>query len=234
MAAKKAHDARRQEEKNRAEIEEENRKHENLFNLRYHQDMTDRTEVQGMLRELREQQDAQRSQNEAKGAVMGETTEQQQTQQQGLNKAYADSVAQIASNASLLKDNYLDNYEHNLSNYYQQRRNQNTREAQIAMNTSDQWSKAADNATKALAGSLGVVAGNWGATGAPKKNQTTTLPEDFTQKMNQPPAPAPSIDFNPIGERMPQTPPTINWYDDVQKLLANRKRFLMPNPYEQR
>ena len=62
MAAKSANDARRKEEKNRAEIEEEKRKKEAIFNQRYHQDMTERTEVQGMLRELREQQDAQRSQ----------------------------------------------------------------------------------------------------------------------------------------------------------------------------
>lgn len=167
MAAASAKQARRQEEKNRAEIEEEKRKRENLFNLRYHQDMTDRTEVQGMLRELREQQDAQRSQNEAKGAVMGDTKEQQIAQQQGLNKAYADSVAGIASNASALKDGYLNQYENSLANYYQQSRAHNSAMSQIEQNRSNQWAQAATNAAGAAASGAVALAGMAG--GGPAK-----------------------------------------------------------------
>lgn len=159
MAATQAKEARRKEEKNRSEIEEEKRRRENLFNLRYHQDMTDRTEVQGMLRELREQQDAQRSQNEAKGAVLGDTKEQQIAEQDSLNKAHADSIAKIASNASALKDGYLDNYENSLSNYYQSVREHNSRMAQIAKDGSNQWAQTATNAFGAAASAAGVAAG---------------------------------------------------------------------------
>lgn len=178
MAAASAKDARRKEEKNRAEIEEEQRRRENLFNLRYHQDMTDRTEVQGMLRELRERQDAQRSQDEARGAVMGDTKEQQIAQQNGRNKAQADSIAQIASNSSLLKDGYLDKYENSLSNYYQQRRNHNARMAEIEMNRSNQWATAAENGVKAMTGALGVVAGAADGGGGPAKAPAAPMTVD--------------------------------------------------------
>lgn len=168
MAAKSAKDARRKEEKNRAEIEEEQRKHEAIFNRRYHQDMTDRTEVQGMLRELREKQDAQRNQNEARDAVLGATKEQQIAEQDSLNKSFADSIAGIASNASVLKDGYLDQYDNNLSNYYQNVREHNTRLSEIEMNRSNQWAQAADNAVQAAAGSAQALAGMVGG-GAPAK-----------------------------------------------------------------
>lgn len=167
MAAKSAKDARRKEEKNRAEIEEEQRKHEAIFNRRYHQDMTERTEVQGMLRELRERQDAQRNQNEARGAVLGETKEQQIAEQDSLNKSFADSVAQIASDSSMLKDGYLDAYDNSLSNYYQNVRDHNTRMSEIEMNRSNQWATAASNAVEAAAGGAQALAGMVG--GGPAK-----------------------------------------------------------------
>lgn len=171
MAAKSAKDARRKEEKNKAEIEEEKRRRENLFNLRYHQDMTDRTEVQGMLRELREQQDAQRSQNEARGAVMGDTKEQQLAEQQGLNKSMADSMAEMTRNASALKDGYLDNYENSLSDYYNKTREHNSRMSEIEMNRSNQWAQTATNAVNAMANSAVAAAGmaDAGAAGMPGK-----------------------------------------------------------------
>lgn len=169
MAAKSAKDARRKEEKNRAEIEEEQRKHEAIFNRRYHQDMTERTEVQGMLRELREKQDAQRNQNEARGAVLGETKEQQIAEQDSLNKSFADSVAKIASDSSMLKDGYLDAYDNSLSNYYQNVRDHNTRMSEIEMNRSNQWATAASNAVEAVAGGAQALAGMVG--GGPAKAQ---------------------------------------------------------------
>lgn len=181
MAAKSAKDARRQEEKNRAEIEEEKRRRENLFNLRYHQDMTDRTEVQGMLRQEREQMDAARSQNEAKGAVMGDTQEQQIAKQQGLNKAYADSVAGIASNASALKDGYLSEYENSLANYYQQSRAHNSAMSQIEQNRSAQMSQAASNAASAAASGAVAIAGM--VDGGPAKAPAVTQQQEIDTKL---------------------------------------------------
>lgn len=157
IAAKQAKDARRTEEKNRAEIEAEQRKRENLFNRRYHQDMTDRTEVQAMLREMREQQDAQRGQNEARGAVLGETKEQQLAEQNDLNKSFAEGMAGMTRNASGLKDGYLDQYENSLANYYQQRRDANTRLSQMQQQSSNMAATAASNAMNAAA-NMGVAA----------------------------------------------------------------------------
>lgn len=169
MAAVSAKDARRKEEKNRAEIEEAHRKRENLLNLRLHQDVTDRTEVQGMLREMREQQDAQRSQDEARGDVLGETSEVRTANAENRNKAMADSIAQIASNSSMLKDGVMDQYMQELGDYSKQKQEHNTTMAQIEMNRSNQWANAAGNAASAAAGSATALAGmlDGGAAKAP-------------------------------------------------------------------
>lgn len=166
MAAAEAKRARRQEEKNRSEVEEEQRRRDNLFNLRYHQDMTDRTEVQGMLRELREANDAQKQQDDARSATLGETNEMKIANEQNRNKSMADAVAGIASNASMLKDSALDKYENSLENYYKQRRDVNTRMAQIAQNTSNQWGQAANNALGVAGAMAGVAAGAADGSGA--------------------------------------------------------------------
>lgn len=229
-AAAKARDARRNEEKNRAEIEEEKRKHENLFNARYHQDMTDRTEVQGMLRELREQQDAQRSQNEAKGAVSGATSEQQLAEEQGLNKAYSDSVAQIASNSSMLKDGYLDQFDNNLSNYYDKVRAHNSTMSQIEMNRSNQWAQAANNAVSAAAGSAQALAGMVGNGGGPNKAPAAPSPSAeagsaLTGVPNKIQAKAPTqignngMQLNPDGSL---SNPKLNSWDAMQQNMQKQ------------
>ena len=186
MAAKQANDARRTEEKNRAEIEEEQRRRENLFNRRYHQDMTDRTEVQAMLRELRESQDAQRGLNETRGAVLGETKEQQLAEQNNLNKSFAEGLAGMTRNASTLKDSYLDRYENSLANYYQQRREANTRSAQMKQNAANMAATAASNAMNAAA-NMGVMAAGAAENGSsPKMAPLTAQQQGVT--VNTPPA----------------------------------------------
>lgn len=139
-----------------------------------------------MLRELRERQDAQRSQNEAKAAVLGETKEQQLAEEQGLNKAYADSVAQIASNSSLLKDGYLDAYENNLSNYYNQRRAHNTAMAGIEQGASNQWAQVANNGVGLMATGAQTLAGAVGGlkTKAPKAGVTPGEQQQMNNYLN--------------------------------------------------
>ena len=237
MAAKSAKDARRKEEKNRAEIEEEQRKHEAIFNRRYHQDMTERTEVQGMLRELREKQDAQRNQNEARGAVLGETKEQQIAQENGLNKSYADSIAQIASNSSMLKDGYLDAYDNSLSNYYNNVREHNTRLSEIEMNRSNQWAQAAENAVQAAAGSAQALAGMVDGGTKPAAKAPAVSPEAqagsaLTGVPNKVQAAGPTkigsngMQMNPDGSL---TNPVLNPYDRMSQQMQQQYRIGKPN-----
>jgi len=183
IAAKRANDARRTEEKNRAEIEAEQRRRENLFNRRYHQDMTDRTEVQGMLRELREQQDAQRGLNEAQDATLGATKAQQLAEQNSLNKSFAEGVAGMTRNASTLKDGYLDRYEGSLADYYRQRREANTRSAQMQQQSSNMAAVAASNAMNAAA-NMGVAAAGAMDNGGVKK--APTAPQGGTMGVQNP------------------------------------------------
>lgn len=212
MAAKSAKDARRKEEKNRAEIEEEKRKKEAIFNRRYHQDMTERTEVQGMLRELRERQDAQRNQNEARGAVLGTTQEQQIAKEEGLNKAYADSIAQIASNASMLKDGYLKDYENNLGKYYQSVRDHNSKMSAIEMNRSNQLATAASNAANAVAGGLTSLGGM--IDGGPKKTPAVK-PDAAMQHVDTPDINTPTIGTIPEEWRIFQHDPNGVYYGNL-------------------
>ncbi len=166
MAAKKSKEAQQTAIKNEAETEAQRQKDEALFNSQYYQDMTERTEVKNMLRKLREQQDAQRSQNEARNAVLGATTEQQIAQQDSLNKSYADSLADITRNASTLRDGYLQNYQNNLHNYYTQRMKNNTDLANMQKDASNQWGQASSNAFQAAGSFAGIAAG----AGMPRKH----------------------------------------------------------------
>lgn len=169
MAAAESKRARKKEEQSRTDLEEENRRKENLFNLRYHQDITERTDYLNAMRKLREDMDAQQSQNEAKGITMGDTKEQQVAEQDSLNKAYADSVANYASNASVLKDGVLEDYGNDISKYYDARRKLNSQMADIHQNTSNQWAQTATNAMATTAMAAGVAAG--AADGMPKKSK---------------------------------------------------------------
>lgn len=159
MAAKKAADARKAEMKNEIETQKEKNQEEAIFNRQYYQDMTERSEVQNMLRKLREQQTEQRHANEAKGTVLGETEEQKIAKQDSLNKSYADTIAEITSNASTLKDSYLKDYQNDLHTYYDKRREMNSAVAQMEKENSNQWGTTASNAFAAAAGAAGVAAG---------------------------------------------------------------------------
>ena len=209
IAAKKAKDARREEQKNRYEIEEERRRKDSIFKQRMYQDMTDRTEVQNMLRKMREDRAHQREANETRGAVLGTTSEQKIAEQDSLNKAYADGMAEMTRNASALKDGYLDNYEKGLSDYYQQKRDSNSRMAAIYQNESNQLGTAASNAMNA-ATNMGMLAAgmstNGGAAKAPSAgaNGVFNVP-DLTQGVgfNNNPYSAQNI----LGKSYSLTPP---------------------------
>lgn len=228
MAAKSANDARRKEEKNRAEIEEEKRKKEAIFNRRYHQNMTDRTEVQGMLREMRERQDAQRSQNEARNAVLGATKEQELAQEEGLNKAYADSIAQIASNASMLKDGYLDDYENNLGKYYQSVRDHNSKMSAIEMNRSNQLATAASNAMEAVGGSAQALAGMVDGSGPKKAPKAPSAPSGDSNQIQR--LPVQVLDngtiMNPDGSF---SNPKLNVWDKIQQDMTKQYQIGKPH-----
>ena len=83
---------------------------DNWFNKQYYSDITQRTDIQNMLRILQENQEKTAKRDEALAAITGATAESQLAAQESRNKSYADALAEIASNASTLKDTYLQNY----------------------------------------------------------------------------------------------------------------------------
>jgi citrate synthase len=121
-----------------AEYQEKKGFLENMFNRQYYQDITKRTDVQNMLRLLQENQDKQAKRDEAVAAITGATPEAQLAAQDSRNKSYADALAEIASNASTLKDTYLQNYQN-------QRMALVNPQAQIHQNMSNMWGQAGSN-----------------------------------------------------------------------------------------
>lgn len=111
---------------------------DNTFNRQYYSDITKRTDVQNMMRLLQENQEQQAKRDEAIAAISGATPEAKLASQDSRNKSYANAMAEIASNASQLKDAYLQNYQN-------QRLNLVNPQAQVYQNTSNQWSQAGTN-----------------------------------------------------------------------------------------
>lgn len=131
-----------------AEYQEKKGFLENMFNRQYYQDITKRTDVQNMLRLLQENQDKQAKRDEAVAAITGATPEAQLAAQDSRNKSYADALAEIASNASTLKDTYLQNYQN-------QRMALVNPQSQIYQNSSNMWGQAGSNLFSSGASLLG-------------------------------------------------------------------------------
>lgn len=121
---------------------------DNWFNRQYYSDITKRTDVQNMLRLLQENQQQQAKRDDAIAAVTGATPEAKLAAQDSRNKSYADALAEIASNASMLKDTYL-------QNYMAQKMGMTNPEYGIRSNMSNQWGQAGTNLFKSGASLLG-------------------------------------------------------------------------------
>jgi hypothetical protein len=111
---------------------------DNTFNRQYYSDITKRTDVQNMMRLLRENQEQQAKRDDAIAAITGATPEAQLAAQDSRNKSYADAMAEIASNASQLKDSYLHQYQ-------QQRLSLTNPQSQIYQGQANQWSQTGNN-----------------------------------------------------------------------------------------
>jgi hypothetical protein len=111
---------------------------DNWFNKQYYSDITRRTDVQNMLRLMNENQEKQAKRDDAIAAVTGATPEAQLAAQDSRNKSYADALADIASNASQLKDTYLQQYQ-------AQRLGLVNPQQSIYQNKANMWSQAGSN-----------------------------------------------------------------------------------------
>ena len=153
----------------RAEYNQKQSMLDNWFNKQYYSDITQRTDVQNMLRILDENQTKQAKRDEALAAITGATTESQLAAQESRNKSYADALAEIASNASTLKDTYL-------QNYMAQKMGMTNPESGILANQANQWSQAGSNLFQSGASLLGsgLDGLNIGGGGGAKSSSPTT------------------------------------------------------------
>lgn len=155
VAAKKSRDAANEQRKKQGIINEQDAFNEGVFDKQYYADYTKRTEVQNMLRQLEDSQKAADARSTAKGAIMGATPEQQLASQEVNRSAYADSLAQMVSNMSMMRDQYMRDRQGNKNRYYQQRLGMQDQLAGIDQNMSNQWATASTNAFKGGASMLG-------------------------------------------------------------------------------
>ena len=134
-----------------------------MFNKQYYQDITKRTEIQNMLRMLDDKQRKADTAVAARAAVTGATPEQQLAGREVNRRTFADAVADIASNASQLRDQYLRDYQGQRNRYYAQRLGMQDQLSAINANAANQWANAATNAFAAggsmLANGLGGLQG---------------------------------------------------------------------------
>lgn len=116
------------------------------FDRQYYQDITKRTEIQNMLRILDENQRKADTRAEAQAAITGATPEQRLASREVNRRTFADAVADIASNASALRDQYLRDYQGNRRNTWAMRLGLQDQLAGIHANSAAQWANAATNA----------------------------------------------------------------------------------------
>jgi hypothetical protein len=151
-----------------------------LFNKQYYQDLTKRTEIQNMLRILDQNQRKADTAVAARAAITGATPEQQLAGREVNRRTFADAVADITSNASQLRDQYLRDYQGQRNRYYAQRLGMQDQLSAINANAANQWANAATNAFAAggqmLASGLGGLQGK--KTSTPKKPTQLLNPQD--------------------------------------------------------
>lgn len=126
-----------------------------LFNKQYYSDITKRTDVQNMLRILDANQRKADMRSDAQAAITGATPEQRLAAKEVNRRTFADSLADIASNASAIKDQYLRDYQNQRNRYYSQRLGMQDQLSGIYSNTAGQWANAATNAFASGAQMLG-------------------------------------------------------------------------------
>lgn len=156
MASKRAGDAIAEVRSQEGILKENYNEQKKLFDKQYYTNIMDRTDVQYALKHLREEQDIERKRQAARNAIGGATEEAQLAGQDSLNKSYADSMAQIASQGNILKDGYMRDWQNYLQNMYAQRLGLSDKIAGIHQGVSNQWSQMASGAFK----SGGTMLGN--------------------------------------------------------------------------
>ena len=149
VAAVRAKRAANEQKKKAGIIEQHGAEDTALFNRQYFQDMSKRSDVQNIFRNLDQGQKKADTRTSAQGAVMGATPEQLLAGQEVNRRAYADSVADLASNASRLRDQYAQNYQNQRSKYFAERLGMQDQLAAIENNMAKQWSQAGVGAFQA-------------------------------------------------------------------------------------
>ena len=148
------------------DIEAQKNFNQELFEKQYYDDITNRSEIQQLLKEADERDKRQQRQNRATSAIMGSTAEQDLAAQDSINKGRADLLAEIAGNASKLKDGYLTNWQNQMNNYYASKLGMTDQLAAIETNKSNQWANTAANAAQAAGSMLGAGFGQMKSAGA--------------------------------------------------------------------
>lgn len=119
-----------------------------LFNQQYYQDITQRSDIQNMLRILDDNQKKADTRVAAQAAITGATPEQQLANREVNRRTYADALADIASNAAQMRDQYVRDYQGRKSQTFAQRLGMQDQLAGIYNNQATQWANAAGNAFK--------------------------------------------------------------------------------------
>ena len=97
-------------QKNKKQSQQKLSQLDSLFNRNYYSNILDRSDVRGLLGNLREQMSETTRNLKNKATITGATPETVVTVQKSQNQAYGNAVSQIASQAATWKENTLQNY----------------------------------------------------------------------------------------------------------------------------
>lgn len=109
-------------QKHQQQYEQELSQLNSLFNRDYYSNMLNRSDVRGLLGDLREQMTETTQNLKNQASITGATPESITAAQKAQNQAYGKAVSQVASYATSWKENALNNYlsaRNALESYYQ-------------------------------------------------------------------------------------------------------------------
>lgn len=173
MSAKQAKDAEKARRKSESDAERQREFDTALYNSERYRDITQDADFMNMARRADEKLDEQRGIDEARGAMYGETTAANLAAADKRQKAYTDSIADMAANIAARRDGQTARYQDAMNKYFGAVNANNLNNQKSAMDASAASAQASANAFATAGAAAGEGIGAYKANVAAGKNGWT-------------------------------------------------------------
>ena len=171
MASKQQKAAEKAARKNEANAERQRDFDTAMYNQEHYRDITQDADFMNQARKADEQLDNQRSLDESRGAMYGETTPASLAAADKRQKAYVDSIADMAGNMAAVRRGDTALYQQQMGNFFGKVNANNLNTQQMSLASANSSAQGSINATNALGNAVGEGIGAYkqlkdeGATG---------------------------------------------------------------------